>query len=75
MYRALTTQYRDMMENKMASIMLVMMVNNVANSMMATGAFEIRFGDEMVFSKLAAGRFPTGPEVADRLVQMGLKMA
>lgn len=37
-------------------------MNNVAQSVSATGAFEVSFNGAPVFSKLALGRLPT-PEV------------
>ncbi len=37
--------------------------NTVSNSVVSTGAFEIRYNDKPVFSKLSIGRMPTMDEV------------
>lgn len=37
--------------------------NTVVNGLISTGAFEIWYGSNMVFSKLATGRMPTMEEV------------
>ena len=41
--------------------------NMICQNLMNTGAFEIYFEDELVWSKLATGRLPTWPELTDGL--------
>lgn len=54
-------------DNKMQAFMLIFMVNSMANSQLSTGAFEIYYNDELVFSKLALGRMPSGREVMETI--------
>mmetsp|Transcript_18611 Transcript_18611/g.31014 ORF Transcript_18611/g.31014 Transcript_18611/m.31014 type:complete len:136 (-) Transcript_18611:242-649(-) len=55
--------YVSMKNNKMTAFLLLFMLNNVGNSMLTTGAFEIFIDGELAFSKLATGRFPTGDDL------------
>lgn len=44
----------------MQTFAFIFLANTLAASMTATGAFEVLYGEEVVFSKLAMGRMPTG---------------
>ncbi|KAJ8601071.1 hypothetical protein CTAYLR_004511 [Chrysophaeum taylorii] len=60
-------------ENKMMTFAVVWLANNFANSLVATGAFEIYLDDRLVFSKLETGRLPTVQDLVSGLKQNGLK--
>jgi len=55
--------YGAVKDNKMQVFMMIFVLNSVANSQLSTGAFEIYYNDELVFSKIAVGRMPSGREV------------
>lgn len=46
-------------ENRMPAFFILFMLNNFGNGLSSTGAFEIYYGDEVIFSRLAEKRFPT----------------
>jgi selT/selW/selH-like putative selenoprotein len=50
--------YKIINEKKMLFLGVLFFLNNIGNSQLATGAFEIYLDDQLVFSKLAAGRTP-----------------
>ncbi|KAF5834521.1 hypothetical protein DUNSADRAFT_8772 [Dunaliella salina] len=50
-----------------AGIMVWFVGNMIFNGLTQTGAFEIYSNDQLVFSKLATGRFPSIQELADGL--------
>lgn len=60
-----TPQFIDTLrENKFGSCMMIWIVGNMAVSGMSnTGAFEIAYDGQMVFSKLGEGRMPTEHEI------------
>lgn len=62
-----------MRENRVRTLFGIFVVNSVANSFLATGAFEVSIDGELVFSRLQQQRFPTGAEVMEALQQRGLK--
>mmetsp|Transcript_23999 Transcript_23999/g.42758 ORF Transcript_23999/g.42758 Transcript_23999/m.42758 type:complete len:111 (-) Transcript_23999:370-702(-) len=41
--------------------------NAINNSLMSTGAFEIYYDGNLIFSKLGSGRMPFGQEITDAL--------
>jgi len=49
--------------NKVQTFIILFVINNIGHSLLATGAFEIYLNDELIFSKLQAGRFPTMNEM------------
>ena len=60
--------YESVKENKFGYVMAVWFLGNaVNNQLLSTGAFEIFYDGNLVFSKLAEGRMPYGPEVVDFL--------
>lgn len=62
-----------MNKNKVVAFMILFMMNNVANSLIATGAFEIYVNDDLIFSKLQMGRFPHGDELIAAINALGFK--
>jgi selT/selW/selH-like putative selenoprotein len=61
-----------MQENKMMTIGGLFVVNSVVQSSAATGAFEISYNGESVFSKLETGRMPNLREILNNLNAAGL---
>ena len=60
-------------ENKMMLFMCLFLCNGFAQSLIATGAFEVEFNDVVVFSKLETGRMPRLDELLQGLHGAGLK--
>jgi len=50
-------------ENRMAVFFGLFFLNNFASSHLSTGAFEVAYNGEVVYSKLATGRMPTVKDV------------
>lgn len=50
-------------ENKMKTVMFMFLVNSFAQKLTATGAFEISYNNDLIFSKLESGMVPSGPLV------------
>ena len=46
-------------------------INSMGASQLSTGAFEVYVGDQLVFSKLALGRMPSGPELLSGMKALG----
>lgn len=63
----------SMKNNKAASFGLLFVINNIGNSMLSTGAFEIYINDELVFSKLALKRLPNAQDLTNILAMAGYK--
>ena len=53
-------------------LLLFFIVPSVINSLSTTGAFEIALDGNVVFSKLATGRFPTAEELIGLMKKAGL---
>jgi len=49
--------------NKVQTFVVLFVMNNIGHSYLATGAFEIYLNDDLIFSKLQTGRFPTMNEI------------
>lgn len=65
------TFIQNLRENKAGSCMMIWIVGNMAVSSMAnTGAFEIAYDGQMVFSKLAEGRMPSEREIYSGIDQI-----
>lgn len=58
-------------ENKMMTFMGTFILNSWANSLTATGAFEVSLDGQLVFSKLEQGHMPTAREIIEALEQAG----
>jgi selT/selW/selH-like putative selenoprotein len=54
---------RDAQSNKMFILGGLFVMNNMANGMLATGAFEVYFNDQLVYSKLQQSRFPSAQDL------------
>jgi selT/selW/selH-like putative selenoprotein len=54
-----------MKDNQLATIGILFACQMLANQLLSTGAFEVTFNDELVFSRLQTGQVPSIP----RLVQ------
>lgn len=67
--------YKDMTENKMSTFIMVFFVNSMAQSMTATGAFEVEVDGELIYSKLESGRMPNAGELVRALEQRGFVSA
>jgi selT/selW/selH-like putative selenoprotein len=63
---------RSIQGNKMMFLGGLFVLNNMANGMLATGAFEVYFGDELVFSKLTSNRFPSAQDIIQQFSMHGL---
>jgi len=55
--------WNEVKDNKMPVFVGLFLMNSMANSQLSTGAFEIFYNGDLVFSKLAMGRMPSGREV------------
>jgi len=61
-------------ENKMQTCLFLWIMNSVATSQMSTGAFEISFNGEVIFSKIETNRLPSFDELVE-LLQMRVQAA
>ena len=69
----LPEQYAKALEaNQMMVLGGCFMCNMVAGNMLNTGAFEITFDGEPVWSKIETGRFPQMDELMSSLADVGL---
>mmetsp|Transcript_10169 Transcript_10169/g.9109 ORF Transcript_10169/g.9109 Transcript_10169/m.9109 type:complete len:138 (-) Transcript_10169:71-484(-) len=62
---------QDINNNKVFCFGVLFIINSLGNSQLATGAFEMYLNDELIYSKLATGRLPSGEEVLNLLVKYG----
>jgi selT/selW/selH-like putative selenoprotein len=60
-------------ENKIQTFMMLFLLNNVANSMLSTGAFEIYVDGNLIFSKLVHKRFPSPQDIMEGMSAIGIK--
>lgn len=60
-------------ENKMSAVAFLFIANNIAQGMIATGAFEVTLNGQIIHSKLATGRMPSLPELHRGLSEAGLE--
>ncbi|DAZ92820.1 TPA: hypothetical protein N0F65_012981 [Lagenidium giganteum] len=63
MFGADTTLLQKALDNKLMCFSVILLLGSISQSILSTGAFEIYFNDELVFSKLAAGRWPSLEEI------------
>ena len=59
--------------NKMMTFGALFMLNNIGANMLTTGAFEIYYNGDLVFSRLHERRFPVLEELAELLITRGAK--
>jgi thioredoxin reductase-like selenoprotein T len=68
--------YYQIQENRVQlGIFLYLLLPQIANKWVITGAFEIFVDEQLVWSKLQSGRFPTHAEIIQTMVDAGLKQA
>mmetsp|Transcript_27337 Transcript_27337/g.82011 ORF Transcript_27337/g.82011 Transcript_27337/m.82011 type:complete len:142 (+) Transcript_27337:130-555(+) len=65
--------YHSVAENKFMTFGMVWMANNVAASMVATGAFEIVVDGQLIYSKLETGRLPSAGQIISGMSRLGLE--
>jgi selT/selW/selH-like putative selenoprotein len=64
---------KTIQNNKLPFFIGLFLMNNIANGMVATGAFEVYLGDQLIFSKLQANRFPKSDDIVQALsMHLGL---
>ncbi|KAL3662741.1 hypothetical protein V7S43_012144 [Phytophthora oleae] len=59
-------------DNRIAAFFIVLFMGTAASSLTASGAFEIYFNDDLIFSKLETGRWPTLLEISNSISEYGL---
>lgn len=64
--------YGQMKENKLNTFVGVFFMNSMAQSMTATGAFEVTVDGVLVYSKLSTGRMPSAGDLTAGLEKIGL---
>lgn len=64
--------YAAVVENKMQACMFLWIANSMATSQLATGAFEISYDGEQIFSKIEENRWPTPEELVRALTMKGV---
>jgi len=47
--------------------------NTISQNLMATGAFEVAYNGQLIFSKLKSNRLPTSKEILEGMIDAGLK--
>jgi thioredoxin reductase-like selenoprotein T len=63
--------YKQAMQNKMVVLGGLWFINNMGNSQLSTGAFELYLDDELIYSKIGNGRVPTGEVILEILAGHG----
>lgn len=59
-------------ENQLSSMFLIFYIGNmVSSNMLKSGAFEIKYNDKLVWSKMATGELPTWPVLLEGLQRHG----
>ncbi|KAL4102187.1 hypothetical protein PRIC1_005935 [Phytophthora ramorum] len=67
-----TTMLRWALNNRIAAFFIVVFMGTAASSLTASGAFEIYFNEDLIFSKLEVGRWPTLLEISNSIDEYGL---
>jgi|TARA_B110000090_G_C13269791_1_gene403675 selT/selW/selH-like putative selenoprotein len=65
--------YNYLQKNKTACLIGLFVLNNMGNSQLATGAFEIILDGELIYSKLGNGNVPKPETLAALLLEKGMK--
>lgn len=63
----------DLRANMMPAFVGFMVLGSVSQSLLSTGAFEVYYNDDLVFSKLQNQRWPTMQELDELFVRHGLQ--
>lgn len=66
--------YVYLKENPTGVLGSLFLLNNIANSSLSTGAFEVYLDGSLVFSKLEAGHVPNGSELISILEAHGVEL-
>jgi selT/selW/selH-like putative selenoprotein len=66
--------YKTMKTNKVSAFLMLFLMNNIGNSLLTTGAFEIYVDGELAFSKLESGHFPSGEELVEAMGRFGISL-
>ncbi|KAG6610428.1 selt selw selh selenoprotein domain containing protein [Phytophthora cinnamomi] len=66
------TVMRWALNNRVAAFFAVVFMGTIASSLTASGAFEIYFNGDLIFSKLETGRWPTLLEISNSIREYGL---
>jgi len=65
--------YYRLTQNKAISFIMIMLVMGNINSMLtSSGAFEIEFNEQLIFSKIRTGRMPDVQEIENILAVHGI---
>ena len=65
--------YVGIQANKMQACMFLWIANSMATAQLATGAFEISYDGDIIFSKRAEGRWPQPEELMRALTMKGVR--
>lgn len=65
--------YDQVKNNKMMTFASVFMLNSFANSLTATGAFEITVDGQLAFSKLQSGHMPNARDIVEAMDRLGFQ--
>ncbi|GAB9465665.1 hypothetical protein Gpo141_00003064 [Globisporangium polare] len=74
-FRALgldTALLQKALDNRIGCFAVILLTGWISQGLVSTGAFEVTFNDELLFSKLEVGRWPTLEELATLLDARGL---
>jgi thioredoxin reductase-like selenoprotein T len=64
--------YKFIMQNKISVGVGLFILNSIGNGMLSTGAFEVYYNGNLIFSKLKTGRVPQGEDIVEILEAEGL---
>lgn len=64
------TQIRS---NMMPSFVVFMLIGTISQNLLSTGAFEVEYNGQLIFSKLKSKRWPTMEEIDAIMQQHGLQ--
>ena len=53
--------------NKMQTVLFLFFVSSFSQKLLVTGAFEVSYNGQLIFSKLESGQVPSGPMIEDML--------
>jgi selT/selW/selH-like putative selenoprotein len=59
--------------NRVQTFVVLFLMNNIASSLMSTGAFEVYLDGNLIFSKLETKRFPHTQDLVNTFAQYGLR--
>lgn len=65
--------FKEMNKNKVATFAFLFIINTFGNSQLATGAFEIYYNEQLIYSKLSTGKLPNGEDLVNALALAGFR--